>query len=126
MNTLFQTDDNRQNNPFHDRRVACIGEFAMGNKILYKRLKDWGANLNNSTIAKATNFVIVGVNPNPAKLSKIDTLLHDGFSITILTEEDVVKIFNGENWDFYHSKKEVVKDLDFTIEHFNQHHYTFD
>ena len=125
MLTLFQSQDNISNNPLNDRRVAYIGDFAMGNRILSKKLKEWGAEVNNS-ITKATNLVIIGENPNPKKLEKLETLMHDGFTVRKLTEKEVVKIFNGEDWENYTTEKEVVKDLDFTIEHYNQHHYTFD
>ena len=34
-------------------------------------------------------------------------------------------ILSGD-WEDYHSNKEVLKDLDFTYEHYSQHHLTFD
>ena len=43
-----------------------------------------------------------------------------------LSQEDLDCIFRGENWEEYAISNEVVKELDFTMDHFNQHHYMFD
>ena len=123
--TLFSIEKDIKNNPFYDRRVAYTGSFSIENRALSKLLKAWGADVNN-TISKSTRFVLVGQNPNPEKIQKIDTLQHDGFTICRLSQEDLDCILRGENWEDYATSNEVIKDLDFTIEHFNQHHYTFD
>lgn len=124
-NSIFATDENWNENPFYNKRVAYTGTFSIESKALSKLLKRWGADVNNS-ISKATKFVLVGDSPDPKKIQKLDTLLHDGFTIRRLTQEDLNQIFRGENWENYVTSDEVVKDLDFTIDHFNQHHYTFD
>lgn len=123
--TLFSIQKDIKNNPFYERRIAYTGNFSIDNRGLSKLLKQWGASVNN-TISKATRFVLVGRNPDPKKIQKLETLLHDGFPIRRLTQEDLDYILRGENWEKYATTNEVVKDLDFTIEHFNQHHYTFD
>ena len=124
-NSLFLAHKNLKDNPFYERRVAFTGAFTIDNRALSKLLKHWGAEVNN-TISKSTKFVLIGNNPNPEKIQKLDTLQHDGFAIRRLTQEDLDCIFRGENWEEYPTSNEVVKDLDFTIEHFNQHHYSFD
>ena len=124
-NNLFISNKDLKDNPFYNKRVAYTGSFALDNKTLSKLLKHWGADVNN-TISRATKFVLIGNNPNPEKISKLDTLLHDGFSIRRLSQDDLDCIFQGENWEDYTTTDEVIKDLDFTIDHFNQHHYTFD
>jgi len=124
-NSLFLAHKDLKDNPFYERRVACTGTFSMDSRALSKLLKHWGAEVNN-TISKSTRFVLIGNNPNPEKIQKLDTLQHDGFTIRRLTQEDLDCIFRGENWEEYATSNEVIKDLDFTIEHFNQHHYTFD
>ena len=123
--TLFSPQKDIKNNPFYDRRVAYTGSFSIESRVLSKLLKAWGADVNN-TISKSTRFVLVGQDPNPEKIQKLDTLLHDGFAIRRLSQDDLDCILRGENWEEYATSNEVVKDLDFTIEHFNQHHYTFD
>lgn len=123
--TLFSTQKDIKDNPFYDRRVAYIGSFTIESRALSKLLKAWGADVNN-TISKATRFVLIGQNPDPEKIQKLDTLQHDGFAIRRLSQEDLDCILRGENWEEYATSNEVIKDLDFTMEHFNQHHYTFD
>lgn len=123
--TLFLLPKDIKSNPFYERRVAYTGSFTIECRALSKLLKQWGAEINN-TISKSTRFVLVGQNPNPKKLQKLDTLLHDGFTIRRLSQEDLDNILRGENWEEYSISNDVVKDLDFTIEHFNQHHYCFD
>lgn len=124
-NSLFLAHKDLRDNPFYERRVAYTGTFSMDSRALSKVLRHWGAEINN-TISKSTRFVLIGNNPNPEKIQKLDTLQHDGFAIRRLKQEDLDCIFRGENWEEYATSNEVVKDLDFTIEHFNQHHYTFD
>ena len=123
--TLFSLQKDIKNNPFNDRRVAYTGSFSIEGRALSKLLKAWGADVNN-TISKSTRFVLVGQNPNPEKIQKLDTLLHDGFAIRRLSQEDLDCILQGDGWEEYATSNEVIKDLDFTIEHFDQHHYTFD
>lgn len=122
---LFTSNKDLKHNPFYNRRVAYTGTFSMESRALSRLLKHYGAEVNN-TISKATKFVLVGNMPNPEKMQKIETLLHDGFAIRQLTQQDLDRIFSGENWDDYVTSDEVIKELDFSIEHFNQHHYTFD
>lgn len=50
--------------------------------------------------------------------------MHDGFPIRKLYQEDLGAILSGE-WDKYRENKEIVKDLDFTIDHYNKHHIKF-
>lgn len=124
-NSILFSSHNIQDNPFYGRRVACIGSFTIEARALSKKLKEWGADVNN-TITKATNIVLIGENPNTEKLNQLESRIHDGFLIKKLYQEDIDKIFCGMNWEDYSTSTEVVKSLDFTIEHFNQHHYQFD
>lgn len=123
--TLFSTHKDIKDNPFYDRRVAYIGSFSIESRALSKLLKAWGADVNNA-ISKSTRFVLIGRDPDPEKIQKLDTLLHDGFAIRRLSPDDLDCILRGEKWEEYATSNEVIKDLNFTIEHFNQHHYTFD
>lgn len=123
-NTLF-SDKDVQSNPFYKRRVAYTGTFSIESRTLSKLLKSFGAEVNN-TITKATKIVLIGQNPNPKSIDKIETLQHDGFTTLRLSQEDLDCILRGEKWEKYITSDEVVKDLDFTLDHFNQHHYIFD
>lgn len=110
-------------NPFYDRKVVITGIFKYERKELAQMLKKMGADINTS-ISKKTNFVLIGEDPGLSKLEKIDQLLHDGFPIRKLYQEDLDAILSGE-WDKYRENKEIVKDLDFTIDHYNKHHIKF-
>jgi hypothetical protein len=124
-NPILFSSLNIQDNPFYGRRVAYIGSFTLEARALSKKLKEWGADVNNA-ITKATNIVLIGENPNAEKLNQLESRIHDGFHIKKLYQEDIDKIFSGINWEDYRTNTEVVKSLDFTIEHFHQHHYQFD
>lgn len=110
-------------NPFYDRKVVITGLFRQSRKELAQTLKNMGADINTS-ISKKTHFVLIGEDAGPSKLEKIDILLHDGFPIRKLYQDDLDAILSGE-WENYREEKEVVKDLNFTIEHYHKHHITF-
>ncbi len=111
-------------NPFYDRKVVITGEFMIPRRTLAEKLKLMGADIDTS-ISKKTNFVIVGSDPGPAKMEKIDKLRHDGFNIRLLSEDDINSIFDG-NWEPFLIDKEVMKDLSLTYEHYVQHHLCFE
>ena len=96
----------------------------MDRKEIAKHLKSMGADIDSS-ITKRTNYVLIGADPGPAKIEKLDSLIHNGFNIRKIYEDDLMAILSGD-WEDYHSNKEVLKDLDFTYEHYSQHHLTFD
>lgn len=113
-----------ESNPFYDRKVVITGEFEMSRNSLASKLKNLGADLNNS-ISKNTNYVLIGRDPGPSKLDKIEKLIHDGYNIKKLYENDILSILNG-NWDNYYAEKEIKKELDFTIDHYDKHHLLFE
>jgi len=112
------------NNPFYDRKVVITGTFSIDRRELAKILKQMGADLNTS-ISKYTNFVVIGDEPGPAKIEKIDKLIHDGYGIRKIYADDLDKILQGE-WGDYKTDKEIAKDLDFTYEHYKKHCIRFD
>lgn len=111
-------------NPFYDRKVVITGTFRIDRRELAKTLKRMGADLNTS-ISKHTNFVVIGEEPGPAKMQKIDKLIHDGYGIKKIYADDLERILQGE-WDDYKTDKENAKDLDFTYEHYEKHHVCFE
>ena len=86
-NMLYRTDD-IQNNPFNGRRVAYTGTFTIDSRSLSKKLKEWGADVNNA-ITKSTNIVLIGENPNADKINQLEARIHDGFHIKKLYQEDL-------------------------------------
>ena len=111
--------------PFYDRKVVITGDFFIPRKELAAILKrEHGADIDTS-ISKKTNFVLIGEDPGWKKLPKVDKLIHDGFQIRKLYEEDLRAILAGD-WEDYHVEKEAKKDLDFTYAHFTDHRITFE
>lgn len=112
------------NNPFYDRTVIITGEFTQERKDLGQIIKNMGADINTS-ITKKTHFVLIGDDPGPKKLEKLDQLIHDGYNIRKLYQSDIDAILEGD-WDSYCEEKEIKKGLDFTIAHYNKHHISFE
>lgn len=113
-----------ENNPFYDRKVVITGTFDQERKELAKIIKSMGADID-SAITKNTQFVLVGNDPGPAKMVKLDKLIHDGFNVKKLFQWDVDMILSGE-WEGYCGDKIVRKELDFTMNHYLKHHICFE
>lgn len=111
-------------NPFYDRKVVITGIFVQERKSLGLQLKSMGADIDTS-ITKRTNYVLIGEEPGLKKIEKVDKLIHDGYKIRKLYQNDINDILSG-NWEGYHATKEVKKDIDLTIEHYNKHHIIFE
>lgn len=112
------------NNPFYDRKVVITGEFNMERKELAAKLKSMGADIN-TTISKKTHYVLIGADAGPAKLDKLEKLIHDGYNIRKIYQADLDEIFSGYGSQ-YGVDKEVAKDLDLTYKHFEDHHFKLD
>lgn len=111
-------------NPFYNRAIVITGLFTQERSDFAKTLKSMGADIN-TTITKNTHFVLIGNEPGPKKIEKLDKLIHDGYNIRKLYQTDIDAILSGE-WDTYHTEKEAIKELDFTISHFDKNHLAFD
>ena len=112
------------NNPFYDRKVVITGIFIQDRKQLGKTIKSMGADIDTG-ITKNTHFVLIGENPGPKKIEKLDKLIHDGYNIRKLYQQDLDIILNGYG-NVYYEEKKIKKDLDFTVEHYNTNHISFD
>ena len=110
-------------NPFYDRKLVITGEFHLDRKELANILKSMGADIDTA-ITKKTNFVLIGQEPGPSKMDKLNKLIHDGFPIRKIHQEDLDKILAGD-YDGYMVDKTVTKDLDFSMKHYNKHHIEF-
>ena len=76
-----------RNNPFYQKKVVFTGELnSFQRKDAAHRLKLLGADVNTS-ISKKTNFIIVGSNPGPSKMEKIEKL-----GIPVLSEDEFIKM----------------------------------
>ena len=119
------TSEADPNSPFLHRKVVITGTFSIISRkelgsLLKKKL---GADVDSS-ITKKTSFVFIGENPGWEKMPKLDKLIHDGYNIRKLYESDIQDILDGD-WEGYHMKGEMKKNLDFTYEHFVKHRVEF-
>lgn len=88
------------NNPFYDRKVVITGCFVQDRRDIASKLKRMGADINTN-ISKKTDFVLIGSDPGPKKMEKLDKLICDGFSIRKIFQKDIDAIFAGE-WEGCH------------------------
>lgn len=86
-------------NPFYNKKIVITGVFTQERKELGAVLKSMGADIDSS-VTKRTDFVLVGESPGPAKLKKIETLNSTGSNISILNQNDLDLILEG-NWEPY-------------------------
>lgn len=84
------------NNPFYDKRIVITGVFTQERIELANLLKSMGADINTS-ISKKTEYVLIGTDPGPSKLSKIDKLIDDGCDIKKVYQDDLDKILKDYN-----------------------------
>lgn len=111
-------------NPFNGKKVLVTGEFDCGRKALTKHLEKMGAKVM-TCVSKKLHYAIVGKEPGPLKMEELGKLEHNGFKIRQLCEEEVLQIFKGQ-WDGYAIDGDTKKELDFSIEHYEQHHKSLD
>ena len=90
-------------NPFYDRIVVITGLFSIERKELAKKLKSMGADINVGVSSK-TNYLLIGQDPGPSKLKKIDELIAAGKDIRKIYQEDLDLIFSGDGFDKYHTE----------------------
>lgn len=114
------------NNPFYDRKIVITGEFIRSRKEIASILKQMGADVDTS-ITKKTNFVLVGDNAGPQKMSKIKDLKFNGYEIKILKEVDFDNILCG-NYDDYMTDKNSIKKIHLEYSHYetNKVHWDYD
>lgn len=110
-------------NPFYDRKVVITGVFNCDRKKLAAKLKSMGADIDTS-ITRKTHYVVIGNDPGPAKMQKIDKLIHDGYPIRPLYQDDLDNILSGK-YEGYYIEKKIKKNLKLSYEHYIRHHITF-
>lgn len=128
--TLFNNAE--INNPFNGVRVYISGTTSKSKGEIEFKLANAGA-VTKMGLAKTTCVIIKGENQSENDKIKIQTLIHDGFHIPIIQEEEMWNILDGENKDV--AFPVPVKSVDITydfifnstvpkIVHFNFYEYT--
>ncbi len=80
-------------NPFYNKKVVITGLFSIDRKELANKLKRMGADIDTS-IGKKTDFVMIGKDPGPKKIEKIEQLLLEGFTIEKIYQPELLDILN--------------------------------
>ena len=75
-----------KDNMFFDKTVVITGDFPVFRNDLAKKIHDMGARITSSVTSK-TNFVLVGYNPGPSKMMKINELQDKGCGIQIVNTD---------------------------------------
>ena len=78
-------------NPFYNKKVVITGVFSVDRNEVADRLKRMGADINTS-ISKKTNFVVIGEDPGPKKMEKIEKLLLEGYEIEKIYQHELFDI----------------------------------
>lgn len=114
--------EERLDSPLFNRKVVITGEFSIGRDNVEWIVKEKHHAIQVSDFSKKVHFGIIGTDPGPSKMEKLDKLIHNGFQIRKIYEEELLSILKGE-WSDCHVEEEVKKELDFTYEHYIHHRY---
>ena len=66
--------------PFTDRKMVVTGDFARGRSYIGFQFKRMGADIEPN-VTKNIHFVVIGSNPDAARMERLDKLIHDGYNI---------------------------------------------
>lgn len=92
---------------FFNRKIVMTGDFAKyGRNDLAEKLQQLGADIDTS-ISKHTSYIILGENPGPSKMKKVESLLSEGYTILFIQENDLDEIFCG-NIEAYRIPEENI------------------
>lgn len=81
-------------NPFYDKKIVYTGDFnSISRQNLAVRLYKMGADIDKS-ISKKTNIILIGDNPGPKKIEKINTLIESGVNIKLIYENELLTILS--------------------------------
>lgn len=80
-------------NPFYDKKVVITGLFAIQREELADKLKSMGADIDTS-IGVRTDFVLVGEEPGPKKMEKLEKLVEEGHKVRAIFEDELNEILS--------------------------------
>lgn len=84
------------NNPFYDKKTIITGVFDIDRIELAQILKEMGADINTS-VTKKTDIVVIGKEPGPKKIEKLEKLLIEGYEIAKIYQselDDILKKYH--------------------------------
>lgn len=109
---FFDTFSSEQN--LKGIRFALIGKL-LQSKDKYSKLIEQKGGDRNTSLSKDSCVVVIGSNPTPKDINKLNILKHDGFNIPQIAEAEFIDILEGRNKTFNYPKviKQVNIDYDF-------------
>lgn len=82
--------------PFFRQKVVITGVFSnISRQEIAQMLKEKGADIDTS-ITERTNFLITGKDPGPSKIRTVETLIKNGKSIQLISEQQFLSMINGD------------------------------
>lgn len=104
------------------RKVIIIGFDKLEKKQLKERIEKLGG-IVVEIVSKNISYAFIGEKSNTNKIEEILKLRYNGYSILTLGKEDIELLLNGSKKDLnkYINDSVGIKNLDFTIEHFQEH-----
>jgi len=85
-----------KNSLFYSKKVVITGVFYSIDRLSIARIaKEMGADVDTA-ITKRTDFVIVGADPGPSKMEKVNKYNSEGCNMTTLTEKDFLEIIQRD------------------------------
>ncbi len=95
-------------NPFYDRKVVITGIFDIERLELAQRLKSMGADIDQNVSSK-TNYLLIGEDPGPSKVRKVDDLIAAGKDVKKIYQSDLDLILAGKDYEKYHTELPAKK-----------------
>lgn len=76
---------------FQDKKFIITGETDFDRERAYKIISFLGGK-KSSSVCKSLDYAIIGKEPGPKKMEKLEELIEEGFDIQMLTENDFVSL----------------------------------
>lgn len=79
---------------FQDKKFIITGETLFDRERAYKIITSLGGK-KSSSVCKSLDYVIIGKEPGPKKMKKIEELINNGYNINILFESDFLSLLKS-------------------------------
>ena len=121
---LFEDEINEQTTCPHiisGRKVVIAGFGKLEKKQLKERVEELGGIVVN-IVSKNVSYVFIGEKPIKNTIEEISKLRYNGYSIPILGKDEIGLLLNDSTKDLdkYINDTAGIKNLDFTMEHYQK------
>lgn len=103
------------------RKVVIVGFGKLEKKQLKERIEELDG-IVVTTVSKNVSYVLIGEKLNKNTIEEISKLRYNGYSIPILEKDEIELLLSDsiKNLDKYSNDTAGIKNLDFTMEHFQK------